>query len=303
VDHKLTYMRNLARVVLTGRNVVIFPAEREQTIVHRTDVPEMWSTFLMHLANPITGAALAKAGVTPADLDEELLDSLLACGHFLVAGESGPLLGERDRCLSNAPSFYLKPDTATCKHLLIGCSGSVVAGLIAPTLLSLSFSGFQEHLDVILTDTAQRFLTRDLLEAYGVRCWTSGFESQDGIRVPHVALARAAEAILVLPATADSLDRIARSACSNLLSLSIAASSAPVLLAPAMNETMWNNPAIQRNLQTLRADGRYILEPSVIFGAADFGHDAPPMYGGHGTLWSGPLSLIHALRSVLEVSQ
>lgn len=296
-------MRNLRRVVLTGKSEVIFAGSPDQTVVHATERPDLWSTLLQHLVNPVTGSSLAAGGAMPPDLHAELVDRLVSSGHLLTAAESDTLVEERRRQLSAAPSFQLEPCVASCGNLLVGCSGSVVAGLMAQTLLSFSYSGFQRQMDVILTDTARRFLTRDLLEAYGIRCWGDGFEQQDGIRVPHVALARSAEIILVLPATANTLNRVAQTACSDLLSLCIAASDAPVVLAPAMNETMWNNPALQRNLSILRADGRFILEPSIIFGAADFGRDAPAMYGGHGSLWSGPLSVMHALRSVLDIAR
>jgi len=297
------YMRNLQRVVLTSRSQVIFAGPPDQAVVHATERPDLWSILLQQLAGPVTGGSLAAGGTLPPDLGSELVERLVSTGHLLAAEDSETLLEERRRQLSAAPGFHFEPCVASCGHLLVGCSGSVVAGLMAQTLLSFSYSGFQGQMDVILTDTASRFLTRDLLEAYGIRCWGDGFEQQDGIRVPHVALARSAEIILVLPATANTLNRVAHTACSDLLSLCIAASDAPVVLAPAMNETMWSNPGLQRNLSVLRADGRFILEPSVIFGAADFGRDAPPMYGGHGNLWAGPLALMHALRSVLDIAE
>jgi len=77
-----------------------------------------------------------------------------------------------------------------------------------------------------------------------------------------------------------ALDLIARSACSDLLSLTVTASEAPVLLAPVMNGTMWNNTGVQRNLHRLREDGRFILEPTIIFGAADFRREAPRCMAG-----------------------
>jgi len=303
MESKLHYMRNLQRVVLTSTGQVIFAGPPDQAVVHTTDRPELWSILLKHLVNPVTGGLLAAVGAQPPDLNSELVERLVSTGHLLVAEGSETLLEERRRQLSAAPGFHFEACAASCGHLLVGCSGSVVAGLMAQTLLSFSYSGFQGQMDVILTDTASRFLTRDLLEAYGIRCWGDGFEQQDGIRVPHVALAQSAEIILVLPATANTLNRVAHTACSDLLSLCIAASNAPVVLAPAMNETMWNNPGLQRNLSVLRADGRFVLEPSIIFGAADFGRDAPPMYGGHGSLWAGPLALMEALRSVLDIAR
>jgi phosphopantothenoylcysteine synthetase/decarboxylase len=171
---------------------------------------------------------------------------------------------------------------------------------MAPTLLSLCYSRFQNHLDVVLTEAAQKFVTRDLLESYGIRTWVDAFERRNDIYVPHVHLARSADCVLVMPASANSLHRFADGACTDLLSLLVAATHAPVVLAPAMNDAMWNNGAIQRNLQLLRADGMYVIEPTIIFGAADFASHGGPMYGGHGTLWSGPHSLMQALAQVMR---
>jgi hypothetical protein len=63
---------------------------------------------------------------------------------------------------------------------------------------------------------------------------------------------------------------------------------------------MWNSRAVQRNVALLRADGAYVIEPTVIFGAADVASQGEPMYGGHGTLWSGPQSLMAALIAISD---
>lgn len=296
-------MRNLTRVVVTGAGEVIFCGGDRPATVRKTDRPDAWSRLLQSLVEPVHSGELLAGKALPPDFDDESLDALVEGGHVLSSDTPALLLDHRVTVLSSAPAFHMRPGMQRCRHLVIGCSGSVVAGIMAQTLLSLRFAGFQQQLDVILTDSATRFLTRDLLEAYGIRCWRDGFERQDGVRVPHVALAAGAELICVLPATANALDRVARSACTDLLSLVITASAAPVVLAPVMNGTMWNNAGVQRNVDRLRADGRYVIEPTVIFGAADFQRDAPPMYGGHGCLWSGPEGLMAALVGVLEAGQ
>lgn len=297
------FIRNFSRVVLTGRDCVIFVGGSNETFVHPTDEPGCWSSLLQELADARSGQSLAAFESVPSDLNQDLLDRLVKAGHILVADKRSSLVQERSRLLSASPSYQFQPQPHTCGHLLMGCTGSVVAGLMAQTMLSLSYCGFQRQLDVILTETASRFLSRDLLEAYGIRCWEDGFEHKDGIRVPHVTLARSADVIAVLPASANALNRVAHASCSDLLSLCITASEAPVVLAPAMNATMWNSPGVQRNLQILRSDRRFILEPAIIFGAADFSLDVSPMYGGHGTMWGGPLSLMQALAAVLEFSR
>ncbi len=292
------YMRNLKRVVISGSDRMLFAGGKGGALTLRSEVVSQWSALLQALVAPIQLSELASAAALPDDFSHDFFNQLVETDHIASAHDPQALLDARQLSLTEAPAFHFEGDALACRHLLVGCSGSVVAGLMAQTLLSLRFCGFQEQLDVLLTTTASRFLSRDLLEAYGIRCWQDSFERQDGIRVPHVNLASTAELICVLPATADALNRIAHSACSDLLSLTITSSQAPVLLVPVMNAAMWNNAGVQRNVDQLRKDGRYILEPSIIFGAAEFDRNAPPMYGGHGCLWSGPQGLIAALSAV-----
>jgi len=70
-----------------------------------------------------------------------------------------------------------------------------------------------------------------------------------------------------------------------------------------MNDAMWNNPAVQRNVRQLREDGMYVIEPTIIFGAADFVSRGRPMYGGHGTLWAGPHALMRVLSHIIRSRQ
>lgn len=290
-------MRNPAHVVLTGCDHVLFVGPVTQPLRVPVADPADWSRFLATCAAPY----LCAAHSCPPELDSGLLERLLEEGHLLTENTPQALVARRHEVMSSCPTFNLEPPDTQIGHVLFGCTGSVIAGLVPQTVLSLVLTGFQRQLDVILTETAQRFLTRDLLEAYGVRCWSSGFERQDGLRLPHVNLAMSADVICILPATANSMERIARSACSDLLSLTITASHAPVVICPAMNGAMWSNRGVQRNAERLRRDGRYIMEPTVLFAAADFTAGAQPGYGGHGTLWAGPKMLMRALASVAVI--
>ena len=296
----LFLMRNPTRVVVTGPGCVIFPGSEGAGFVHDTEDTALWSALLQRLAFPVNLADLKNSGALPLDLDEAILDRLAGTEDLLTAGNAERLEARRRAVLVSSTSFHLAHRSQACRHLLVGCTGSVVAGLMTQTLLSLAYSGFQNQLDVILTQTATRFLSRDLLEAYGIRTWTDTFERHDDVRVPHVTLAQSADVIAVLPATADSLRRLANGDCSDLLSLCLTASSAPAVMVPAMNGTMWNDRAIQRNVDRIRNDGRYVIEPTFIFGAADFAREAVPMYGGHGNLWAGPGIFMDALAAILS---
>jgi hypothetical protein len=89
-------------------------------------------------------------------------------------------------------------------------------------------------------------------------------------------------------------------ACSDLVSLTVSATTAPVVIAPVMNTTMWNHAAFQRNVQCLREDGMYVIEPALIFSAAELIRHGTPMYGGLGTFWRGALGVMQTLVAIMN---
>ncbi|MBQ12095.1 MAG: hypothetical protein CMJ45_11165, partial [Planctomyces sp.] len=157
--------------------------------------------------------------------------------------------------------------------------------------------------DLILTEAALRFVQRDLFEYYGIDTWVSAFERRDGIHVPHIALGHSADCVLVMPASASSCHRLANGASSDLLSMTVAATKAPVVVAPVMSTEMWEHRPVQRNLQQLRDDGMYVIEPTLIFSAAGLVHQNDPMYGGPGTFWRGGLGVMQTLSAVMAHHQ
>ncbi len=300
IDPGCFYLRNAAAVVVTSRDAVHFVGEEGASLRQHTAQPAGWSAFMQQLANPLPGGAVAELASAIPDLDDELWRRLLADGFLLQATTAERLSVRRDRVFSENNGFHLVAADPACGQLVVACTGSIVAGLMAPTLLSLCYARFQRQLDVVLSPTAERFLTRDLLESYGIRTWVDAFERRDGIPVPHVHLGRSADCILVMPATANALYRLAHATCTDLLSLSVAASRTTVVVAPAMNDAMWNNRAVQRNVRLLREDGMFVVEPTLIFGAADLAKQGQPMYGGHGSLWAGPRVLMQTLTEILR---
>src|SRR5215470_18003342 len=294
-------MRSTELVVVTSQASILLVGPGDAFIVHDTAHSSRWSYLMQVLANPVSGEAVQTSTVALPERDVEALERLVAEKFILADPEPDRLAALRDRMFSENRCFHFVSREPVCPHLIVACTGSIVAGLMAPTLLSLCYSSFQRNLDVILTETAQKFVTRDLIESYGIRTWGDAFERRDGIHVPHVQLARSATCVLVMPASASSLHRLAEGACTDLLSLLVAATHAPVILAPAMNEVMWNNGVVQQNVQTLRQNGMYVIEPTIIFGAADLATGGQPMYGGHGTLWLGPNSLMQTVSRVLRL--
>lgn len=113
----------------------------------------------------------------------------------------------------------------------------------------------------VMTKSAARFLGPATLAAItGEQPVTEFFADADVS--PHTSLARWAEAIVVAPATASTLARITYGLSEDVLTATVLASTAPVLLAPAMHTEMWEHPATQRNVASLRADGYHLIGPA-----------------------------------------
>ncbi|PKB64394.1 MAG: hypothetical protein BZY80_03095 [SAR202 cluster bacterium Io17-Chloro-G2] len=294
------YMRNPDVVILeTDQSTLFLDVEGHVLRLDGGD-PVNCSQSLQKLLAPTPGADLIGRLTKNPSVVANNFQLLIEKGIIFESASLAGLAKRRDSVFTNNLGYYLERGQPRCRNLVLGITGSVVSGLMAPVLLSLLCSGFQEQLDVVLTETALKFVTRDLLESYGVRTWVDKFERRDGITVPHVSLAQSADCLFVMPATAACCSRLASGDCSDLLSLTVAATTAPVVLAPTMNEAMWNHPPVQRNMQLLRESGFYIVEPSFIFSAADMNNKGAPMYGGPGTFWRGPLGVMHSISAVIE---
>lgn len=294
------YMRSPKLVVVTSASYIILLSEDGSVVEHQTKHAYQWSLLMQRLTNPMSGAAVRNLFASLPDLNDSLWSRLLDSKCILQSQQQDELWQFRDRVFTYNQGYHFDSREPVCQHLVLACTGSIVSGLMAPTILSLCYSRFQRKLDVILTESSRKFITRDLLEFYGIRTWIDAFERRDEVYVPHVQLGRSADCILVMPATANSLHRLANADCTDLLSMTVSATTAPIVAVPAMNEAMWNNRAVQRNVERLREDGVYFIEPTLIFGAADLVTQGSAMYGGHGTLWAGPGSLMRALSAILR---
>ena len=300
MDADRFYMRNPGLVVVTGPGNVLLTGSEGKTVEHPTGEPAEWSRLMQALAAPIQGRRLEQLCATLPEPDRAFLHRSIKSDFVSHSRDGDVLLNRRNEGFNNSRAFQLAPRETACEHMVLACTGSIVAGLMGPSALSLFYSGFSRTIEVVLTDAACRFVTSDFFESYGFRTWVDAFARRDGIHVPHVHLARSTNCVLVMPASANSLHRLAAAACTDLLSLLVAATQAPVILAPAMNEAMWNSPGVQRNAQRLRDDGMYIIEPTLILGAADLADRGRAMYGGPGTLWLGPGALMDVVASVLQ---
>src|SRR6185369_6020870 len=151
-----------------------------------------------------------------------------------------------------------RPNSLT--RIVLGVTGGIAAYKAAELVRLLVKDGVV--VDVILTDAGARFVTATTFQALSGRpvlsdLWQSGADNAMG----HIAVSRGADAIIVAPATADFLSKLAHGAADDLLSTLCLARECPLLVAPAMNRQMWWNVATQRNVAQLRIDGITILGP------------------------------------------
>jgi len=145
------------------------------------------------------------------------------------------------------------------RRVLLGVTGGIAAykaALLARLLVQAGVT-----VDTVLTRAAREFIGPATFEGItGRPCRTSVFDSVAD--ETHVALARAADAIVVYPATANLLARAANGAADDLLTTSLLAATCPVVLAPAMHTEMWEHPATRANVATLASRGYRIVGPA-----------------------------------------
>ena len=154
----------------------------------------------------------------------------------------------------------------TGKHIVLGLSGGIAAYKSAELARRMQDRG--ATVQVVMTEAATHFITPVTMQALtGRPVFTSQWDARQANNMAHIDLSREADAIVVVPASADFLAKIANGIADDLLTtLCLArgsdARACPLLVAPAMNRQMWSHPATQRNALQLRADGVVLLGPA-----------------------------------------
>jgi phosphopantothenoylcysteine decarboxylase/phosphopantothenate--cysteine ligase len=145
-------------------------------------------------------------------------------------------------------------------NAVLGVSGSVAAYRAADLARELMRNGFTVR--VCLTDSAQKFVQPALFEALtGNPCLIEAFEEPERGRMAHIDWARQADIIIIAPATANTINKIAQGIADDMLSTITLATTKPIVIAPAMNPQMYANEVTQQSLEILEARGAYIVEP------------------------------------------
>jgi phosphopantothenoylcysteine decarboxylase/phosphopantothenate--cysteine ligase len=145
-------------------------------------------------------------------------------------------------------------------NIVVGITGGIAAYKAVSVVRSLVLAGHDVH--VVPTESALRFVGRPTLEAISRNpVHVDLFEGVAEVR--HVAIGQAADLIVIAPATANSIAKLAAGLADDLLGNTVLASEAPLVIAPAMHTEMWRNPATQANIATLRERGVTIVGPAV----------------------------------------
>jgi phosphopantothenoylcysteine decarboxylase / phosphopantothenate---cysteine ligase len=146
------------------------------------------------------------------------------------------------------------------KHIVLGLTGGIAAYKAAElTRLCVQANiGVQ----VVMTESARQFITPVTMQALsGNKVYTDLWDADIANNMAHIDLSRDADAILIAPASADFIAKLAQGFANDLLSTLCLARDCPLLLAPAMNKQMWESPATQRNIKQLVQDGIIVLGP------------------------------------------
>lgn len=139
-------------------------------------------------------------------------------------------------------------------------SGGIAAYKVVPLVRALVSAG--HHVNVVPTSSALRFVGRPTWEAISRNpVYDNVFDDVAAVR--HVAMGQQADVIVIAPATAATISKLASGLSDDLLGTTVLASNAPVIVAPAMHTEMWANPATQTNVRTLRDRGIHIVGPEM----------------------------------------
>ena len=249
----------------------------------------MASLTIRKLDDAVRDALRLRAARSGRSVEDEVRVILREAAHQGAPKASTAVL----RAAVASPSPRTDTDTGLARITLI-----IGGGIAAYKALDLirRLKERQIHVRSVLTKAAQHFVTPLAASALShERCYTDLFDPGSEFDAGHIRLARDCDLIVVAPATADLIAKIAHGAADDLASAVLLAAGVPILLAPAMNPAMWNNAATRRNIETLRRDGIFMVGPNA-------GEMAEAGEAGVGRM-AEPLEIADAAERVLHPPQ
>ncbi len=149
---------------------------------------------------------------------------------------------------------------AKAKNIILGVTASIAIYKACDILRRLKNDGYS--VTVILTREAEEFIKPALFQSLsGNKVYRGLFDEPDAWEIEHVSLAEKADLVLIAPATANIIGKIAGGICDDLLTCVCSATRAPILISPAMNENMYKNRIVQENIKKLQSFGYKFIEP------------------------------------------
>ncbi|MCZ2157779.1 bifunctional phosphopantothenoylcysteine decarboxylase/phosphopantothenate--cysteine ligase CoaBC [Bartonella sp. 220] len=238
------------------------------------------------------------ASITIRNLSPEIKEAL----RIRAAKNGISMEEEARRILSNPITQSISPSQVSTieeqslqsKSLLLIIGGSIAAYKALDLIRRLQERG--ACLNIIMTKAAQKFITPLAAEALsGHTVYSDLFSREEEHDIGHIRLARDADLIILAPATANRIAKIANGIGDDLADCVLLAARCPLLIAPAMNPAMWTHPATVRNVAKLRTDGVHIIGPEV-------GEMAERNETGCGRM-SDPLTIVAAAETLLGVQE
>ena len=182
------------------------------------------------------------------------------------------------------------PDELRGLRVALLVSGGIAAYKVVDLASALTQAGCQVR--VAMTPSAMRFVGPATFMGVTGHAALTGLWTADGSPEPHVSLGDWAQLILVAPATANVIGRIASGRSDDIVTATLLAARCPVVVAPAMNDAMWSKPAVQENLGTLRHRGVTVVEPES--GRLASGHSGTGRLAGAQAIFA---AMVHAVRT------
>ncbi len=150
--------------------------------------------------------------------------------------------------------------TKSCNEVILGVTGSIAAYKACEVASLLAKQGIR--VIPVLSDSAQKFVGAASFEGItGTRAITSMFDTSTNAEIDHVAVPTRADLVIVAPATANVIAKAAQGIADDFLTTALLVTRAPILFAPAMNTNMYQHPAVQANMRTLRERGCHFVGP------------------------------------------
>lgn len=277
------YLRH-PRVAIALRDDACLFVRPGRDAIELSDVDTAALASLFELLALITPHEVLAEHLEPAFIEYLLSNEILVSGTHAELQEHLPRPGSAD---ADKPF----------RRLVFGLTGAISASQVVWHLFELKRL-YCQRIDVIMTEAAQRIVRPELLRYLGLEVWE---EHGDGLARDQGGfeqLARDAEMVVVVPASARTLQKLAGGANSDMLSKTVACTRAPVVIVPVTNGHMWTNPAVARSVEQLREDGRYVVVPRA--GVEVSQHEAAraaSAIGGGGVLGSHLPDLLLAIRA------